>query len=256
MSWVKLDDSFPDHPKVVGLSASAKWAYIEGLCYCARYLTDGNLPLGKARELGNKSVREELFGVGLWELDPQQGIMVHDYLEYNPSRAEVMRERTERHEAKSRAGRIGAARRWQGDSTEIADVWQDDGKPMAPAPTRTPYKKPPVEEETLIPRRNIFVLYDNYMGRPSVTGMMRDVLVRAEEDYPDECIMHCFEVAAKASDGRRSWKYVESILKRHQAEGCDARKPVGGHTNGAAAFGDSATELARYGPLPVYSPDC
>ena len=41
MSWVRLDDNFPNHPKVVGLSDQAFRLYISGLCYASHYLTDG-----------------------------------------------------------------------------------------------------------------------------------------------------------------------------------------------------------------------
>lgn len=108
------------------------------------------------------------------------------------------------------------------------------------------------EEETRarVTRRNIFVLYDNYMGKPSVTATMRDLLIQAEEDYPGECITHCFLAAARSSDGRRSWKYVEAILKRHQAEGCSEQpRATNGATSGrpAAPEGIYAAELSRLG---------
>lgn len=92
MSWVKLDDGFPDHPKTVALSVPAKWAYIEGLCYCARYLTDGLIPEKKAREFGNARVGNELVNAGLWDRIPD-GFQVHDYLEYNPARVDVLSKR-------------------------------------------------------------------------------------------------------------------------------------------------------------------
>jgi hypothetical protein len=103
-----------------------------------------------------------------------------------------------------------------------------------------------VEEETP-PRRNIFVLYDQYMGRPSITAMIRPALLQAEEDNSDECVTHCFEEAAKSSDGRRSWSYVAAILKRHQAEGCHGLKPranAGQSRPTAGANGQSRTDRA------------
>ncbi len=104
MGWVKLDDGFPMHPRVVGLSLEAKWAYIEALCYAARYETDGLVPDVVA---ANGPVRRELLDVGLWE-NRENGISIHDYLEYNPARAEQESKR----EAKSMAGAMGAAKRW------------------------------------------------------------------------------------------------------------------------------------------------
>jgi hypothetical protein len=41
---VKIDDQFPDHPKVVALSDAAIALWLRGICYCSRYLTDGAIP--------------------------------------------------------------------------------------------------------------------------------------------------------------------------------------------------------------------
>ena len=98
MSWVKLDDGFADHPKVLNAGPTAAWLYIEGLCYAARYLTDGaildsslgglgQLTRGRARKLADRLVE-----VGLWEKNGA-GYSIHDYLEYNPSRAQVLDDR-------------------------------------------------------------------------------------------------------------------------------------------------------------------
>lgn len=152
-------------------------------------------------------------------------------------------------------------RQKRGDSA--ADAPHKGGASAAVAPPRVDRererdKEREVEvEEKPLTRRNIFVLYDNYMGRPSVTPMMRDILIQAEEDYPDECITHCFLAAGRASDGRRSWAYVESILKRHQAEGCNERKPMGRNAISAPQVGDAAAILAGYngGFAPVYIPN-
>ena len=122
MTWVKLDDNFPDHPKVVGLSVAARWAYVEALCYCARYLTDGALPAAKVKAMTSAKSRAELVGAELW-IDCRDGdYAVHDYLAYNPSREQVEKERQERHEDKVRAGQAGAAARWHNGSRPMAEV--------------------------------------------------------------------------------------------------------------------------------------
>lgn len=100
MTWVKVDDSFPRHPKVLGLSADVKWAYIEALCYCAQYLTDGRFAVGV---IGEAEVAA-LVDAGLVELHGEGGFLVHNYLEYNPSREAVKR--------KSRATSNAARVRW------------------------------------------------------------------------------------------------------------------------------------------------
>jgi hypothetical protein len=79
------------------------------------------------------------------------------------------------------------------------------------------------EEQDAPARRNIFVLYDNFMGKPAITPTMKELLIEAEGTYAPECITHCFDLAAAASDGRRSWSFVESFLKRHLTEGCNGK---------------------------------
>ncbi len=41
MSWIKIDDQFSDHPKIIEAGPLAGWLYVSSLCYCGRYLTDG-----------------------------------------------------------------------------------------------------------------------------------------------------------------------------------------------------------------------
>lgn len=98
MTWVKLDDGFPNSPKVDRLSDKAKLLYVAGLCYCGRNLTDGVLTTGKAvkivlAEVGAKPRHvTELHEAGLWDR-MVDGWLVHDYLDYNPSREKVLEER-------------------------------------------------------------------------------------------------------------------------------------------------------------------
>ena len=107
MTWVRLDDHFADHPKILGLSDSAYRAYVDGLCYCARYLTDGAIPLAAVKVVarGRARVILELEANGLWDQNGK-GVNVHDYLEFQPSRSEVEANR----EARASAGRKGGLR--------------------------------------------------------------------------------------------------------------------------------------------------
>ena len=102
MAWVKLDDRYPRNPKVMGLSLRAKWADIEAIYFAAEQDTDGLLPEAYLRAVPTK-VRTELLSSGRWDLT-EDGVMVHDYLEYNPSSNE--------REARSDAGSYAARMRW------------------------------------------------------------------------------------------------------------------------------------------------
>lgn len=88
MPWFKLDDSFHQHPKVVVAGNAAVGLWIRCATYSAQYLTDGYIPnhivhsYGKAREVGS------LVDVHLW-VPTDGGMLIPDYLDYNPSKADV-----------------------------------------------------------------------------------------------------------------------------------------------------------------------
>jgi hypothetical protein len=102
MTWARLDDGFPEHPKVIGLSDRAIRLWLTALCYCARNLTDGlvtEIALKNVARSSNlsrpNSVATALVDAGLWERtdDENGGYLIHDYLKYNPSKVDVERER-------------------------------------------------------------------------------------------------------------------------------------------------------------------
>ena len=105
MSWVKLDDQFTDHPKVVKAGPMAAWLFVCGLAYCGRFLTDGTIPKEQVRRLADiddpMTHAAKLVSVGLWH-ETSDGFQVNDYLEYNPAGDKV---RAERSAAKERMSR-------------------------------------------------------------------------------------------------------------------------------------------------------
>ena len=107
MTWVRLDDHFADHPKILGLSDAAYRAFVDGLCYSARYLTDGQIPTAAVKVVTRSRPKPvaELIDAGLWEQNGA-GVIVHHYLEFQPSRSTVEATR----EARATAGRKGGLR--------------------------------------------------------------------------------------------------------------------------------------------------
>lgn len=100
--WVKLDDHLPDHPKIVAAGPIAGWLYVAGLCYANRLLTDGFIPLEQVTRLlpqhgqGTARLAERLCQVGLWQSvtrDEAPGFQIHDFLEYQFSKRQVLRNR-------------------------------------------------------------------------------------------------------------------------------------------------------------------
>jgi hypothetical protein len=118
MTWLRVDDQVAFHEKTIAVGHRAFGALICLAAWSASQMKDGFVPAAVAR--GLLRVEEEdlarLVEVRFLDL-AEGGYRVHDFLDYNPSRAEILAER----ESKRAAGQKGAAKRWA------------DGKPIAPA---------------------------------------------------------------------------------------------------------------------------
>ena len=97
MTWVKLDDSAVDHPKVSGLSDRAFRWWVRGLSYASRFLTDGFLPSVFVRQVPSKTV-EELVTPKLWIPQENGAMQVHDYLHHQTRREDVEYEKARNRE--------------------------------------------------------------------------------------------------------------------------------------------------------------
>ena len=94
MTWLRFDDGFADHPKVAALSDAAFRGLVAAICYCGRHLTDGRVLRCLFQRLGISSkAAAELERAGFLERDGDDAVIVHDYLEYQPSRAKVEADR-------------------------------------------------------------------------------------------------------------------------------------------------------------------
>ena len=160
MSWARLDDQMPDHPKFLQAGDFAPLLlalYVRAVCYSSRYLTDGFIPSGAVTPLlqgynawGHDTVTGDGFAfaqdgdefdwpaimvhAGLWE-SCDGGYRIHDYLDYNPTRAQVLERRAD-----------SAKRQKKHRDTAVSN---DDGNALrhgvshrpvtsSPAPTPTP----------------------------------------------------------------------------------------------------------------------
>ena len=141
MTWTKIDDQFYDHPKVVAAGPLGIALFVCGLSYCSRHLTDGFISAVQVQRLididNPGKVAERLVAVGLWERR-DGGYQVHDYLDYNPSRARVKATRQARAEAGREGGlRSGEARRKQAEEEEEANGKQTPSKKEAKTEAKT-----------------------------------------------------------------------------------------------------------------------
>jgi hypothetical protein len=92
MTWIKLDDTLPNNPKILPLSDKAFRLYIEGLCYANQYLTDGFLAQAVVNRLDSGNACQELLEAGLW-IEVESGKQIHDYCEHQTSRKVVEEKR-------------------------------------------------------------------------------------------------------------------------------------------------------------------
>lgn len=105
MPWVRLDDEFPSHRKVERLTDAAFRLHVQGICWCARNLTDGHISRDDldfvSRIRRPRRHAAQLVVAGLWS-ETDSGWYIHDYLEYQPSKAQVERRRENDAERKTR----------------------------------------------------------------------------------------------------------------------------------------------------------
>lgn len=113
MAWVKIDDGATEHPKLVDLSDAGMALWIRALCYCARRRNDGFVPVGALRILSRAKVAtkvaDELVTAKLWDVH-EGGYRVHDYHDYQPSKASLEPGGGAPSEAKREAARAAGTR--------------------------------------------------------------------------------------------------------------------------------------------------
>lgn len=111
MPWVRFDDQFPLHRKVAGLNDKTYRLHSEAIFWCARNLTDGHIPKHDLNQIrpalrSTTTLAAHLVSRGLWHLAGddcpsdkcpapagEDGWVIHDYWDYQPSKAQVIRER-------------------------------------------------------------------------------------------------------------------------------------------------------------------
>jgi hypothetical protein len=151
MTWFKVDDSFYDHPKIMGVSLAARGLWTACGSYAARHLTNGRVADLVIVMIGGDEAdtcRRELIDAGLWK-PATGGIQFHDWAEYQPSRESVLAERAAARERQRRAREAARQKRdgdvCHGDShavtspeltDEVTDESQRESRSPRPDPTR------------------------------------------------------------------------------------------------------------------------
>lgn len=106
MPWFKLDENFANHPKVNQAGNAAVGLWVRCGTYSAQYLTDGHVPGNVARNLGKPREIAALLDAGLWvPCDDGDGYVMPDYLDYNPSKEQILAERAANRDRQARRRR-------------------------------------------------------------------------------------------------------------------------------------------------------
>jgi hypothetical protein len=181
MTWIRIDDTLPDHPKLIGLPDNAFRLYITILCYSSRYLTDGFIPSPVADRLGHSGTFGELNVAGLIEpLD--DGWQIGNYSEYQSTKADVEEKKLHNRE---RTKRWRAQKRGNADVTGEKQVGDTDVT-IPPTPTHTHTPTPNIVIDPIHKELAEYLAYritQNGSKPPTVTNSwINDIRLMIERD--------------------------------------------------------------------------
>lgn len=154
MSWAKLDDRFWANRKIRAAWRACRASiglHVMAIAYCAQNETDGHvdadlvamlLPVSKERD----SAVGALTDAGLWTPD-EDGWAVHDYLDFNESRAEAD-ERRRKDSARKRNRNPKGLRL---DSTGDPGGFHRESRRIPSEPSRAPAFDPTRPDPTIPP---------------------------------------------------------------------------------------------------------
>lgn len=130
MPWVRVDDQYPEHPKIVAAGHLAGWLDVCAMAYCNRALTDGFVAKAMVPRLTSvpqpMKRAAELVAAGRW-VEVDGGYMLHDYLKYQKTAEQI---RKEREQARQRQVRF----RNNGRSNAVTDDVTNGPVTLSPLP--------------------------------------------------------------------------------------------------------------------------
>lgn len=153
MPWTRLDDSLDEHRKVDalieqseirGLAAVGLWTLT--LTNSNRRLTDGEVSRATLRKLAPRhglALADQLVAVRLYDHDDAYAI--HDFLDYNPSRASVEERRRKDSERKASGRTNRGPNGFHAESERNPNGVRADSARPNPIPSTTTPPTPPAE---------------------------------------------------------------------------------------------------------------
>lgn len=237
MAWARIDDKFLDNPKVRKAGKEATYLYLSALVYSSSQLTEGFISdeaLGLVAFKG--FIRNELthaktlVDCGLWDRI-RGGYTIHDYLEYNPTKAEIEQARAKKAAAGSKGGQATAQAlaqaRAQADAEARAQAEsQQDGSinPSHPIPIPNPSKE---DAAATIINGKYPELYAQYCGISEVTPQIQKAIDAAVNTYSIGWVRDAIQEGI--SHQAEKFAYVNKVLTTWKSSGRNGKsKPASG----------------------------
>jgi len=260
MTWARFDDDFPQHPKIVGLSDQAFRLHVSAVCYANQKLSDGAIQESVLTILlpgaGRAAVKRralELADAGVWEKQPDGNYLIHDFLEYNPTREKVLGSRDELSRKRADAGRLGGrksretpkqngskhpskteantqAKPKQNRSKTEANTQAKPKQNRSPVPDPVPQEGYDDDRERARSRGNGGPLDVAITALENLTGLvpkyvLDDVVETIDSGIPAEWFDPACQEAARQNV--RTWAYVAGIMRHWRTHGrdCQCKRP-------------------------------
>ncbi len=139
MSWFRVDDGSAFNAKVLAAGNEAWGAFCRVCAWCSQQLTDGRFSKAIALTIASPRVWNRLLSVGLVDLLENGDMQAHDFLQRNPSKAQVLhdRELTKHRVTRLRNGVTPSVTAGSGNTTPV---------PSRPVPTPEQSSALPREE--------------------------------------------------------------------------------------------------------------
>lgn len=215
-TYAKIEHSLYDNPKIVGLSCEAFRAYVEGILYSGKNLTDGFLDERIVSRMWGTQVAEELTANDpvnpSWER-VEGGWLIYGFCERQNTKEHVETVKKKRKDA--------AEKRWSNAKAEQA-VSKPDAKPMQNA-YKTDAKGMPYTDTDTDTNKNInraTRIDSNWNLDTELIGWTKSTapglnLVTEREKFIDYWLSKAGKDAAK-TDWARTWKnWVRSNVERN-----------------------------------------
>lgn len=199
MPWLRVDDRMYCHRKVAGLALEPFALWVMAMDYSADQLTDGVLKAHELQMLAAmrritdwQAAVNELVAAELLDATLDGSYILHDYLEYNPSRADVLKERARNahRQAEWQAGKRREQEPEQAPANTAPNSVSNGVSKHAPYPGPYPYPssttglppQPETEDDPVVDR---LMGYQVTYTQAIQCAAGRDALAMAWMDYLD-----------------------------------------------------------------------